>query len=512
MGHVRSGTLFLVLFISGLFLNAKSSYWDDREKFIRKEKSRELGADLVLNEKEEKVNEILMNYKLRELDEGMLNPAGYLPAQHFFHSKKAMDKSKVFNLIQKLPKGASLHSHDTGIASEEFLLSLTHKENLYGCERGQNFLLKFFKDNSSLDNSCQWKSLKKMRAQRKDFEEFLRGKLSLVVADPMVKYPDLNSVWRAFINLFRNVGNMIGYKPVFQEYFYQVLKELHEDNVMYMEMRGLLPEVYDLDGKIYSPEEVVGLYVETLEHFKHDYPSFYGAKLIYAPSRHVDNSTVDNYLKILKNIQKLYPDFIAGFDLVGQEDLGKPLSEFIPQLLEIKDQTKFFFHAGETNWEGETDLNLIDAVLLNTTRIGHGYAILKHPEVYRAAKKNRIAIEVSPISNQVLKLVDDLRNHPAAILVADGYPVVICCDDPSFWGAKGLSYDWYYAFMSFGSRDSDLKLLKQLAINSIAYSSLDLVDNSDLLTKWQLSWNTFIDDVLKEHGVMYSKPRSIVDV
>jgi adenosine deaminase len=47
------------------------------------------------------------------------------------------------------------------------------------------------------------------------------------------------------------------------------------------------------------------------------------------------------------------------------------------------------------------DQNLIDAVLLNTSRIGHGYAINKHPEVKRRAKENGIAVEICPISNQV---------------------------------------------------------------------------------------------------------------
>lgn len=47
------------------------------------------------------------------------------------------------------------------------------------------------------------------------------------------------------------------------------------------------------------------------------------------------------------------------------------------------------------------DKNLIDAVLLNTSRIGHGYAIGKHPVVMETIKSKGIAIELNPISNQV---------------------------------------------------------------------------------------------------------------
>ena len=121
----------------------------------------------------------------------------------------------------------------------------------------------------------------------------------------------------------------------------------------------------------------------------------------------MSSSIVDTHLKLASELQDEYPDFVVGFDLVGQEDLGRPLVEFASQLLEAKaanPKLNFFFHAGETDWQGsQADLNIMDAVLLNATRIGHGYSITKHPEVLKMAKERDIPIEVCPISNQVSK-------------------------------------------------------------------------------------------------------------
>lgn len=66
-----------------------------------------------------------------------------------------------------------------------------------------------------------------------------------------------------------------------------------------------------------------------------------------------------------------------------------------------------------------------DAILLGTKRIGHGFSLVKYPNILKMVKERKIAIEVNPISNQVLKLVDDMRNHPCALFFSDDYPVVI---------------------------------------------------------------------------------------
>lgn len=123
----------------------------------------------------------------------------------------------------------------------------------------------------------------------------------------------------------------------------------------------------------------------------------------------------------------------------------------------------------------------------------------KHPKVIDLVKSNDIAIEVNPISNQVLKLVDDIRNHPAAVFFAQNVPLVISSDDPSFWEATPLSHDYYMAFLGIASRHSDLRTLKKFATNSIRYSSLNETEKVDAFNKWQIKWDEFIEDLVHEH-------------
>jgi adenosine deaminase CECR1 len=55
--------------------------------------------------------------------------------------------------------------------------------------------------------------------------------------------------------------------------------------------------------------------------------------------------------------------FFTGFDLVGQENPGPPLKQFLGQLVDSAGSFKYFFHAGETDRLGtDVDENLIDEV------------------------------------------------------------------------------------------------------------------------------------------------------
>lgn len=185
---------------------------------------------------------------------------------------------------------------------------------------------------------------------------------------------DGNAAWSNFTRIFEFLSPILKYRPVHEDHFYRGLEELLEDGIIYLELRATLHPVYELNGTEYRPIDVARIYRNVAQRFVRANPKFVGVRLIYAPPKTADPRKFEEFVEVAKDLRRSLPDFFVGFDLVGQEDASPPLSNWVDRLRSVGREMAFFFHAGETNWNGiGSDDNLLDAVLLNTKRIGHGY-------------------------------------------------------------------------------------------------------------------------------------------
>ncbi|XP_023942041.2 adenosine deaminase 2-A-like [Bicyclus anynana] len=473
-------------------------YKAERAKIVRAEALLSVGGNSTLTDKESDVNNCLMQRKFREVDYGFNNPQSYAFSRHFFTYKNNINNSRVYKIIKDLPKGAALHIHDMGILGPDYILNITYMDNLFVCFDKDDVQFKFSDKAPTEPCTYKWNLISDARRSSNstvDFDAKIRKYFTMYVDNPDDVYPSIKESWGIFMQYFQRVAPLLTYRPIWEQYCYEVLRKFREDNVMYVEFRSILPVLYELDGTVYDPIITAKSYKKTFDRFKKDHPDFLGAKLIYAPSRRIDRDKLDEYLRTARAIKAEIADNFAGFDLVGQEDLGSPLIEFIPQLIAASKDMDFFFHAGETDWYGTTtDENLIDAILLGAKRLGHAYALPKHPLLMKAVIERNIGLEVNVISNNVLSLVRDVRNHPLSGFLANGMPVVLSSDDPGIWEADPLSNDFYVAFVGVASRLADLRMLKQLAFNSIEYSALKGSAKEEGIVMLTKHWNTFIEN------------------
>lgn len=82
-----------------------AKYQEMRQQILSQHLDRALGADVVLNEREQQLNSIVMELKADELSRGFQNPFNFTPSRHFFDVMKSVESSPLFKLIRKMPKG-----------------------------------------------------------------------------------------------------------------------------------------------------------------------------------------------------------------------------------------------------------------------------------------------------------------------------------------------------------------------------------------------------------------------
>lgn len=449
-----------------------AAYRSARERLIAEDRATRLGANLVLTPAEETANRRLMALKQSELD----RTRGYFPPAHSFlleKTKQAIAESPVFDVMRRLPKGGVLHAHGSALGDFRWLITeASYRADCYIYVGTGSTVPTGALRLADVPPGDGWRQVSALRAAAPDkaafddelFRSITLGEEELHAAD----------IWQEFTTVFQRFGGLMGNRSVRADYWRNMLLALVDENIQYIESRSIgIESSILLDVKTRDPD--------------------FDAKFIAAAGRGSTREQIAQALANAIDLRAKDPNQVVGFDLVQEEDRTNTNLHFIEQLLAGQREAErrgvalpFYLHSGETSWaENE---NLYDAILLGATRIGHGLALIKHPRLMQIVKERGIAVEVCPISNQVLGYVPDLRNHPAVHYINAGLPIVLSSDDPAVF-RHTLSHDFYVAFMAWGL---DLRSLKQLAMNSLTYSAMNPDERRHALAAWERRWTAFI--------------------
>ena len=480
------------------------------------------------------------------------------PGMMFTLAKKRMEKTKSWQIVSKMPKGALLHAHFDAMIDIDWLvdqvlatqgMAMVADQRLSGAEARQDAFIWFqYSKKLSEDVPSIWgedyiaNQLVPVEVAadtfpnggRKGFRTWLENRCTITQEESLNHHHGVDAVWRKFQRTFPILGSMIFYEPIFRASLRRLLRQLLEDGLRWVDFRIAFvfryrkenhdepEETYDEFFKVFRDE--VNKFQATEEGKR-----FWGCRFIWTTLRKLGKKEIIESMKQCISMKSAHPDLIAGFDLVGQEDMGRSLADLTPELfwfrkrcVENQVDIPFFFHAGECLGDGdETDENLFDAILLGTRRIGHGFSLYKHPLLMEMVKQKKILIESCPISNEILRLTSSIKSHPLPALLAKGVTVALCNDDPVVLGhgKNGVTHDFWQALQ--GWENLGLEGLGSLAENSVRYAAYNPDQTSKEWNKdtkdgvfgdgiraarlrtWTSEWNKFCQWIVMEHAADY---------
>jgi len=276
-----------------------------------------------------------------------------------------------------------------------------------------------------------------------DVDGWLRNKLVFQEEETYNLLQTADGAWEKFNGRTQMMKGLFNYDTAYRRYTQRCLEEFADDKIQYAEIRPNFMstnQVWLDDGSDQIDNEgIMKLIIEEYDKFqlRHKKQVLKGLKIIYCTPRSFENDKVEESLAECLLFKKRWPRWIAGFDLVGEESKGKPLKAFIPEFIQFKkncakegQDIPFLFHCGETLSIGEeTDGNLFDALLLGSKRIGHGFALPRHPYVMEQMKARNICVEVCPISNEILGLTPRMNGHAVYSLLANNVHCTISTDN-----------------------------------------------------------------------------------
>lgn len=177
-----------------------------------------------------------------------------------------------------------------------------------------------------------------------------------------------------------------------------MFSRLLEDGVTRWEIRTSLSAVYDLD-KQYTSSDAMRIIIDVFHEWQNvdlESRKHFSFAIIVQGMRGGTRQEVREALLNAYALRNEFPEYVVGFDLVGHEDPGQTLFYWSELLIEVENmqmqlnsssaKLPFFFHAAESNRIGVQE-NIVDAVFLNSSRIGHGKCsiAIKNECIYRVS-------------------------------------------------------------------------------------------------------------------------------
>ncbi|KAM0259337.1 hypothetical protein ACHAQJ_003369 [Trichoderma viride] len=518
-------------------------------RFRSRASDKELLVDDIIQKVRKQDEDFFSKISSRKGYQGQLHPR--FAGDHFLSNVDLIGQTDLFKIASMMPKGAHLHIHFNACLTPDVLLDIAKGmdrmfitsnlplickgegedkfENFDKCEmqfsimspekedpgdifsakyqprqtmRFADFLKHFSKHYTKADASVDIDGKEKV-------DTWLLNKLLFQEQEAHHLLQTAPGAWEKFNGRTRMMKGLFNYEMAYRSYTRKCLEDFVRDNIQYAEIRPnfmISNQLYCDDGTATIDNEgIMEIIIKEVEEFQkakaQEKKYFGGLKVIYCTPRSLLPEQVKVALDECIQFKKRWPQWIAGFDLVGEEAKGRPIRAFVSELLQFRKDCveqkldiPFLFHCGETLDMGtDTDGNLVDALLLGSKRIGHGFALANHPYIMQQMKAKGICLELCPISNEILGLTPRVNGHTMYQLLANNVHCTVNSDNGALFRSS-LSHDFYQVMV--GKESMDLYGWKQLVMWSLEHSCLSDQERADMTKQWNKLWEKFLTDVI----------------
>lgn len=241
---------------------------------------------------------------------------------------------------------------------------------------------------------------------------------------------------------------------------YDFLRSMAEENVIYTEVR-FAPGSSVQEG--FSEKQVIEALLEGLKQGKRDFGVEYN--VIVCAMRHYSEEA---NLRMLKAARLFLGEGVCAADLAGSEAMY-PMAEFKGLFSEAKRMGfPFTIHAGETG----NAQNIVDAVEVGASRIGHGIAMRGQKPVKELCREKRIGIEMCPISNLQTKAVQKKEDYPMKEFLDAGLLVTVNTDNRTVSNTS-LTKELAFLQKEYGISDEEIRQMIRNAVE-VSFASEEI--------------------------------------
>lgn len=426
------------------------------------------------------------------------------------------DLSTLRQFLYRMPKGAELHTHLSGIPTPEEILALAVKSKVYeyfvkipksavAPTDPQAFLIVGVRKGAVLQHEDNFYFVPAERLHHPENTEekalLERFKKAHLIAEDEPK--PLEIFYKA---IFIRRGAVVANAELVPQLAVDAVRQAHEHRLSYIELQ-LIPfpwypddseETRDLRTNLAMARKNLRTIRKAVEDYNATLPADERVVVRFTLSFSRTNPKTFTYLPMAFELASGDDDVansISGINLVGNEyqseHTGSHITEpehyvaFLNTLRRLYPNVRLTIHAGEMT---KGDWHIRDSVLMGAERIGHATNLsLGTQDDLLLLKRRGILVEACLTSNRLL-LGLPIEQHPFLNYLRAGLPVSLNSDDA---GVFSTNMTEEFARAAYYRRDLTWEELKALARNSLLHAFVSDAEKKRLLERFDRDMREF---------------------